>query len=884
MSELMKESDHLRCFPGLTRQSTDYLEETEDRFREWADSLAQIIFELDERGYLTYSNRSAILATGYTREDIAGGVHVAQLVAPEQIEKLKKNMALIAQGTRMEPHEYLVIRKDKTSFPVLVYSTPVFENGIFCGIRGIIMDMSDRKTTEEALEASRSTFFNIVERMEEGIVVVDSEYFIRYVNSSASRFLGLSPGIPDNIKFPYRCIPNEKEEVQISAQNEVVLYLELKTIETEWQGEQAFLVSVRNISERKKSENIILENEANLQAMIDNLPHIAWLKDTEGRFVLVNREFVEKFHLGSAEAILGKTDLDLSEEGFARKYMEEDQAIMRTGKGARFEEIIKDGNNTFWVEVYKRPIIDSNGNTIGTVGFSRDLTQQREAEKLRVHLIAAVEQAEEHIILTDSSGHIEYVNPAFERVTGYSREEVIGRNPRFLQSGRHDHEFYKNLWETITSGRTWHGRFLNRRKDATLFNEEASITPIRDTSGEIMGFVGVKRDITEELRMQSVFQEMQKTEALGRLAGGIAHDFNNILTAIMGNASFAQRYELPSHHPVQDSMNQILRGANRARELVGQILTYSKGDKDTLEPIHLEPLILEAVKLLRASIPASVRIDLDFKVEQERDLVLGNAVNCHQIIMNLCTNAAQSLTNNKGTIRILLDNSSDQVITKSADEPAMDWVRLRVIDDGIGMAPEILEHIFDPYFTTRPLSEGTGLGLSVVRGIVRDLGGLIHVESVVGQGSEFIVLLPLCPGSVQKDLGKETGVLNKRGNEHIMLVDDEPSLTRIMDKSLKQYGYSISTFNDPEIALNRFRTNPGLFDLLVCDMVMPKMRGEEFAQAIRSIRPEIPIFLITGFKDLSLDQAFIDKNVQRVLKKPVMPEEIHQAIRLWFDF
>lgn len=538
--------------------------------------------------------------------------------------------------------------------------------------------------------------------------------------------------------------------------------------------------------------------------------------------------------------------------------------------------------------------IDARGNDryfsksmVGTIQHNRlveiwgtqtDFTDLKLAQEESARLIMAIEQLVELIVITDANGFIQYVNPAFEQCTGYSRNEVIGKKPSFLKSGQHPNEYYAELWKTITSGQVWQGNFINKNKRGTLYTEAATISPIRDSSGVITNFVAVKRDVTREIEMEKQLFQMQKMDAIGTLAGGVAHDFNNILSAIIGYSEIAL-YEVAPNSDAADNISQVLTAGHRAKELVKQILSFSRISDEQQAPVRLSRVVREAVKLIRASLPASIEISLD--LDGEDDYILGDTTRLHQVLINLCTNASHAMEN-QGLLEIIikhvtLDGSN---ITLLPELKPGHYIQLIVRDSGKGMDPATLERIFDPYFTTKEIGKGTGLGLTTVHGIVRSHHGAIKVKSEVGHGSTFEIFFPAVESSGQV-VTEETVTRLPRALSlsHILLVDDEEMLTDMGEQMLKLLGYRVTSKNDPRQALEYFRSHAEDIDLVLTDMTMPAMTGDRLIREARNIRPHIPVILCTGFSEQMNAAQAQELGIDYFLLKPLSLRQLGTTVR-----
>jgi PAS domain S-box-containing protein len=529
-------------------------------------------------------------------------------------------------------------------------------------------------------------------------------------------------------------------------------------------------------------------------------------------------------------------------------------------------------------EVSSSPIYDDKGKIKFLVHTGRDVTQslKDEAEKLR--LSAAIEQTSEVVVITDRNGRIQYVNPAFSIKTGYSRSEVMGANPRLLKSGEHDRDFYKKMWDTLIEGRVWSGQIINRKKDGALFREDATISPVYDGEGRISNFVAVKRDITREESLERQLRQAMKMEAIGTLAGGIAHDFNNILSVMIGCGQMAKG-RLSPDDPVRKDVDQILQAGDRAADLVKQILTFSRQDsQDRFKPLAVQYLLKEVVKLLRSSLP--VTIELKHSIDTGCRPILADSSQIHQVLMNLCTNAKQAIGEGYGSITVNLSEitvtGNDEGIACLLNGPG-DYVHLEVTDSGCGMDSKLQERIFEPFFTTKAKNHGTGLGLAVVHGIVKKHQGEIVVNSVVGQGTTFHVYFPI--HAVDMEVQREIVEPECRGNERVMVVDDERSIAQVFERMLGKLGYRVTVFTDSILAVAEFRKHPDEYDLIVTDMTMPNMTGAELAREVLALRSGLPVIMTTGFSETIDDEKAKRLGIREFLLKPVKKEQLSRVVR-----
>ncbi|MHB8091439.1 MAG: PAS domain S-box protein [Syntrophales bacterium] len=541
--------------------------------------------------------------------------------------------------------------------------------------------------------------------------------------------------------------------------------------------------------------------------------------------------------------------------------------------------ILSRSGEVLWIAHACQIVRGPDGAYLGRRASNRDITERKRAEEDRLRLAAAIEQSGEMVVMTNREGIIQYVNPAFERITGYAAGEVVGKTPRILKSGKQNEDFYKELWGTLTVGRTWKGHFVNKRRDGLFYEEDATISPVKSLSGKITHYVAVKRDMTEQLKTEKQLHQAQKMEAIGTLAGGIAHDFNNILGAISGYTEISLA-KIPPDSRIKYYLEQIHMASQRAISLVKQILEFSRLTEKEKVPITLTPLVKETIHMLREMIPSTIEIRLNAKTDQ--DTILGDATQLYQILMNLCTNAYQAMKGKGGILDVELVRveTGEDAHDKLRGLTPGSYLELTVRDTGEGIDPLIKERIFDPFFTTKKIGEGTGLGLSMVHGIVKSYGGKITVESRIGAGSSFHVYLPLLPEKLPDAASpRETDQRDMDGKGRILLVDDEAMLANVTKEVLEDRGYTVIAKTDSIDALEAFRAAPDQFDLVITDQTMPEMTGIDLAENIMSIRPGIPVILCTGFIDSALEENTTKAGIRAIMLKPVSMKRLIALIR-----
>jgi two-component system cell cycle sensor histidine kinase/response regulator CckA len=519
-------------------------------------------------------------------------------------------------------------------------------------------------------------------------------------------------------------------------------------------------------------------------------------------------------------------------------------------------------------------LLDEAGQPCGAVAVGVEITEMNRAQERLRQLWQAVEQSPASVVITDTRGRVEYANPKFCEVSGYTAAEVVGSNTRLLKSGHTTDEEYRALWRTILSGGVWRGEFQNRRKDGSLFWEHASISGVKDLEGRITHFIGVKEDITERKRAEQALEQAQaqlmhsqKMEAIGRLAGGVAHDFNNLLGVIRGHADLMLK-ALPPRHPVRERVEQIQTATQRAAELSRQLLAF--GRKQTLKVVvlQLETVVLEAESMLRRVIGEDV--ELTVAVRPGLPPVKADPLQVEQVLINLAVNARDAMPSGG---RLAIELSALEAEAARAERlPPATHVALSVADSGCGMDEATLSRIFEPFFTTKDVGHGSGLGLATVYGIVTQLGGEIRVSSAPGAGTTFRVYLPATEGVVERAAPAATPEL-LGGGETILLVEDEPGLRRLTGELLESLGYRVLQASGGEEALGLAATHDGPLHLLLTDVVMPGVGGPELARRLRSLRPELPVVLMSGYAANQVAEGALGPGT-RLLDKPFRMSEL----------
>ncbi|MBU8869767.1 MAG: ABC transporter substrate-binding protein [Gemmatimonadales bacterium] len=591
----------------------------------------------------------------------------------------------------------------------------------------------------------------------------------------------------------------------------------------------------------------------------------------KGIVLEANDQYFEMFGYQREELIgqdgISRTSTPESSEAIRKQVAEGNTGPYEaTGKKKNGEE--------FPMELRVR-MMDYHGRQVRVVAI-RDLTDRMRAEEALLLLGAAIEQAAEAIVITDVEGIIQYANPAFKQITGYSTDEAIGQNPRILKSGEHDKAFYESMWDTLKRGETWSGQLINKKKDGTLFTEEAVISPVLDGSGRTVNYVAVKHDITGKVKLEEQLRQAQKMEAVGQLAGGIAHDFNNLLQVINGCSELVLE-SLDEKSDSYASVGDIAKAGARAATLVGQLLAFSRRQVLDIKDVNLNDVIADLMKMIRRMI--GEHITLETVAGPDLGTVHADAGQIEQILMNLCVNARDAMPDG-GTITIETENVyvGPEFVASSPDLLSGRYVLLSVTDTGCGIDKAVCANIFEPFYTTKNVGEGTGLGLSTVYGLVKQHEGEVKVYSEVGKGTTFKIYLPMASrtaGSVSSKIKSSA----PGGTETILLAEDDEMVLHLARIILEQAGYTVLTATDGEEALLVLADRAQTVDLVLLDVIMPRLGGKAVFQKMCSTKHELRYLFASGYSMNAVHTNFILDEGLQLIQKPYSRDELLRRVR-----
>lgn len=770
--------------------------------------------------------------------------------------------------------------------------------------------ITERKKAEEALRESEELLRATVESTADGILVVDEKGQVTHTNK---RFAQLWQ-IPDEL---IRIREDEKlldfvlgqlKEPEVFLSKVQALY---KTSDEDFDvidfkdgrvferfssplirdGQIAGRVwSFRDITDRKRTELALRESEGKFRFLAEKMVDIVWTFDRNFQTTYVSPSIenvlgftLEERKQQSLEEMITPESLQKVQGMFLEELQRDKQNTADPDRSIKIEvEYFRKDGSTVWMENIVKAIRDPHGALIGIHGVSRDITERKQAEEALIESESKFRNlfdlSPQAIALTElKTGRLVDINNKFCELTKYSKEEILGLSTTEVG-------FYPEadrstfLKEFQASGEVNAMKMEFKAKDNSVLHA-LMFARIIQISG-VSFIMTIFHDVTEQKLLEAQLQQAQKMEAIGRLAGGIAHDFNNILGIIIGNTELALD-DVPKWNSAHSNLEEIKTASLRAKDIVRSLLSFSRKTDQELKPIKIVPITKNALKFLRSTIPTT--IDIRQNILATDETILADPTQINQLLMNLCINACHAMEQKGGVIEISMESIIlDEESVKSYPElNEGHYFKITVSDTGPGLDPEIIDQIFDPYFTTKEVGKGSGLGLALVHGIVKNHNGAISVTSEAGKGSTFTVFFPLAEKIPEIETNKTEEL--PLGNETILFVDDEKSIVNMSRRMLELLGYKVEATTSPIEALALFRSKPDQYDLIITDMTMPQMTGNNLIKKILTIRPDMPTILCTGFSEIIDEERVKEMGSCQYIEKPLDKRDFAVTIRQVLD-
>ncbi len=873
------------------------LRESEIKYREMVEQINDVIFATDIQGNFTYISPTAEILSGYKPEEMIGR-SLAEFLDPDYVPKMKEQFQKILSG-KLEPFEYRIKVKSGEFRWMRSSSKPILEGKEPVGLRGVLTDITARKQAEEAL----NLFSHSIKGISECISITDLNNTILFVNQAFLKTYGYSE--EEVIGKPIYLVRSDT-----TTSDDIVLK---KTLHGGWQGEilnrkkdgTVFPVSLStsvvynekkqpialvgvaiDISERKKSEEALGQERNLLRTMIDNMPDRIYAKDTESRFIVCNKALGTRMGMSNPDEIVGKSDFDFVTHELAARFRADELAIMQSGQPLinREEPMDSVTGITRWNLATKVPLRDNTGNIIGIVGMGRDITERKQAEQ-------ALKESEEryrrlvefspYAIAVHSEDKFVFVNPAAVKLLGaHDASELIGR--LFLDIVHPD---YKEIigQRIITGIKDGTALPLIEEKFIRLDGEivDVAVTSLPITLEGKPAMQIVASDITEQKKLRQELGQSQKMQSIGTLAGGIAHDFNNILGIILGYTSLLEKRKIDDPK-LSEGMAVIHQTAQRGAALVRQILTFARKTDIAFEPMDTIELIHEILSMLKQTFPKVINFIEIFN--KDIPYISADRTQIHQAILNLCVNARDAMPNG-GAITIKVEKQSKERVQERFPAANQDsYVCISIIDTGEGMDDATRLRVFDPFFTTKPMGQGTGMGLSVVYGVVQAHQGFIDLESKLGHGTTFRLYFPI-PTITEQAVDSQLLVesFEVGGTETILLVEDEEFLLDLVRLMLESKGYTVYGAKDGIEAIELYKLHKEEISLVFTDMGLPGLTGIDQFKRLKEINPNIKVIFASGFFEPDIKSELVKAGATGFIQKPYTTDDVLRTLREVLD-
>ena len=635
---------------------------------------------------------------------------------------------------------------------------------------------------------------------------------------------------------------------------------------------EGVLILSLDVTEQKLAEAALRRSEHKYRELFDHAQVGMFRLSGDGQRLLdVNPKLCEILGLPSSELLHAPGGITWADPARFAEFLEQ-LRDRRTIDHAELDVIVAGGARKACLV---SAAILPNGS--GIEGTLRDISQRIKDERQRLKLVAAIHQAAEAVVVTDAAGMISYVNPAFEQITGYRTEEVVGHNPRIFKSGLQDDGFYREMWIALEREGLWRGRMINRRKDGTFYTQDSTISRVTDANGERVGYVAVNRDISSELELEAQLAHAQRMETIGRLTGGIAHDFNNLLSVILGSTEFVLA-DMPEYDGRRADLEEIRAAGERAAALTRQLLAFGRRQPLTREVVDFGDVVRRIEPMVRRLVPSDIAVTV--RAEGDGCMVRADPAQLDQLVMNLVVNARDAMpSGGRLTVNLAITELDEESFGERASVKPGRYVRLTVSDTGVGMDEATRARAFEPFFTTKEVGKGTGLGLAMVYGIVHQCAGHIWLYSEPGAGTTLKAYLPCIGAEAPAEQVMPERTEHVGAGEMLLVVEDEPAVLAITRRVLVDAGYRVltaSTVPDARQIFERFSNEIGL---VLSDVVMPEGGGLALADQLRERHPAVPILLMSGYADDAVLHRGLTANAYPILGKPFSAAELRQRVR-----
>ena len=883
------------------------LRENEAKFRDFFSTMPDYGYMVSPDGKIINVNDSALKILGYDRDELIGKP-LSTIYSPESIKIMKQNFQEWKRSGRLSNVETTIVSKTGQKRTVLLnVGSARNSDGDIVYSTSVQTDITSRKQAEEALRKSEEQYRLIVDTTSEGIWTLDENFVITYANKTMAHMLGyeideligksvssltFEEDIPELLERLGRRRQgvSERFERRFRRKDGGTLWAQVSstTMADENNSFRGSFAMVSDITSRNMTEQKLAHSYELMRYVIENARSCIAVHDRDLKYIYVSQRYLREYGVKDKD-VIGKHHYEVFPD-LPQKWRDVHQkALAGEVSSADDDPYVREDGSVDWTQWECRPWYEGDGSVGGFIIYTEIINERRRKEEAlrkseeRYRLI--VDTTSEGIWTLGEDFVITYANRRIAEMLGYEPDEIIGKDirsfafeediPALMEGRRRRRQGISEHFE----------RKLCKKDGATLW-VHVSATPIVDEQGRFLGAFAMFTDITsrkqaeeEKVLLEAQLRQSQKMEAIGTLAGGVAHDFNNILMAIIGFASMIQM-DLDKNDRKNAYVDQILASAERAANLTQSLLAFSRKQKIELKPVRINDIVEQTTKLLKRLLTEDIALKV--KLDDRNPVILGDVTQIDQILMNLVTNARDAMPKG-GSLRLetgIVNLDGDFMKLYNFGQPG-EYALLAVSDAGVGMDDKTKEHIFEPFFTTKEVGKGTGLGLATVYGIVKQHEGYIAVDSTLSKGTTFRIYFPVVRSEKVEAPLKPSEV--QRGSETLLVAEDDRAVRKMLVDILRRYGYSMIEAADGQDALRKFIDNKDNIDLIIIDVVMPKMNGKEVYEEIRRTNPNIRVLFISGYtRDVVIDRGVEDTTVD-FIKKPLLPQELLRKVREVLD-
>lgn len=897
LEEIRAMNEELRTANEEIQTSLEEVDGLRNRLEMMMRYASDAIFIIDSANYqIREANIQASALIGYPAGEIKGNNFV-RFCPAYLLPKLMERFEALRTGKHMVFDDIPIINHELKEVPVEISAVQIkvnLDTFFYFSLR----DIAERKVAEKALKRAKEDWENTFDSITDLVMLLDKDHRIVRVNQTAALALnttketitgqkchevihGLSRPIKDcplGVTMNH-LIPHSREITEPRLKGTFIC--STSPILDQENNLVGYTHLLKDITERKKAEEELANQRRLQQTILEHIPDLIVLKDRSSVYQAVNPAFC-KFVGRSAEEIIGHTDYDLFPREEAEKYRSEDSRIMENDEAYLGEECVTgiDGKN--WLYVSKTPVRDANEQIVGILCSVRDITKLKESEdalkRARAELDQIFQTAADGMRVVDKNFNIIRVNDTFAAMVDLDRKDILGKKCYDIFKGDRCHTPDCPLTRILKDGKMIEHESKKRRSDGTETSCIVMAKAFKGPEGDVIGIVEDFRDITERQKLEAQIRQAQKMESVGTLAGGIAHDFNNLLGGMLGYASIVKMALDPLDRNYK-YIELIEKAGERAAELTNQLLAFSRKGKYQIKPVDLNRAIRSVANLLERTIDKNIRIRCSFF--ENLPMVEGDPGQLEQIIMNLCVNAVDAMPGggylDLKTRMVAID---EECCVPRAEMVPDEYILLEVKDAGIGMDKETVAKIFEPFFTTKEVGKGTGLGMSMVYGIVNNHGGYIDVESEPGKGTTFKIYLPAISSKKLEVVEKESGEgAIAKGTGMIFVVDDEEIIRAMLKDMLESLGYKVGMAANGTEAIDLYSKHGSTIDLVIIDMIMPGLDGKETYLRLKELNPDVKVILASGYSHDTRAQEIINEGVCDFVYKPFTVGELSRKIR-----